>query len=378
MKTTLDRLLDRGDTADLPKSGRPVRVPERKIEAFLEKFLAGNGKPQGQGFRGWKSLRHAFRKSVPLRRMKREMKISFGQLWLRLKRLYKQKYGGPINRITLTWKPKLDDDVKEERLAAAIAWLAQDAKDGWLDYVIWLDEKSEWLTTKGVSHCYAPPGMKSHFVESERGLNKQKEKVKYLAATGALMGALWFGFVAGTTGIKPRHKVRTVPVSRHLHPPTVVALLPCRIQDLHLFRRVFVADAQDAESVTCSCSADALIHLCLLLIVILPVVMLLAIQEHQQASAESSRHPRDVTVEDDDVGAHFAHLCTQTNEGLGIMHERSVLLAGNLHGVDVFEKPLLLGGHCLKGGRLVNLHCDIFERLLVIANATDQCGGMLH
>lgn len=340
MKTTLHRLLERGDATDQPKPGRPRKVSDIKLDEFLAVFLRGNGKPQGKGFRGYASVRDAFKRSPRCRALKREMHISFGALWDRLKKRYKEKYGESIKRISLYWKPKLPDHIKAERLASAMEWLATDAETGWLDYAVWLDEKTEWLTTKGIHHCYAPPGMKSHFVEHDRDMKKQK--VKYLAATSALMGALWFGFVAGTSGMKPRHRVRTVPELGHLDPPTDMTLPPCCVQNLHLLRSVLVADAQHAETFTRSRAADALVHLRLFLIGALPVVVLLAIQEHEQASAESSGHWRHLAIENDDVHADLAHLCTQANEGFGIMHKCSARLASNLHAIDVLQKSPLL------------------------------------
>jgi hypothetical protein len=210
MNTTLERLQTRGTVADAPKSGRPKKVKEELVEEFHELFLAGNGLPEPK-FVGYASVRDACKRCTRCRELIDEMDITQEHLWELLKALHQKKYHIALKTISLIWRPKLTQAVKDERLQCAVDWLLEDDLTEFLMYVIWIDEKTEWLTSRGTYHCYAPVGMKSHQVESEQTLS-EKRKVKWQAAVGAQMGALYFEFVAGTTGKKPRNKVRTIPL----------------------------------------------------------------------------------------------------------------------------------------------------------------------
>ena len=247
MRTTLQRLREHGDVADAPKSGRPPLTREALVEEFWTLFLKGNGQPQGK-FNGYTSIHDACKKCHRCEEIRKEMHdakghpIAYETLWHAVRKMHKKKTGRVLRKISLRMKPKLSDTTKAERVQFAIDTLERDAIDHFLDYAIWIDEKAEWVTNNGVLRCYAPVGMKSHFVESDKGMN-YKFRVKYQAAVGAQMGALYFEFVAGTTGKTPNNPVRTVPRRRHLHPASLAALLPCLINDSERAGRVAVADA---------------------------------------------------------------------------------------------------------------------------------------
>jgi hypothetical protein len=208
--TTMARMREQGDVKDKPKSGRPKKALPELVEEFHGVFLEGNGKPEGE-FIGYSSVHDACRRCGRCQELLDEMNITEGHLWRLVKEFHKNKYGVELKKISLTWKPKLTPEVKAERLKCAIDWLLEDELTDFLMYVIWIDEKTEWLTSKGTYHCYAPVGMKSHQVESDRELS-EKDKVKWQAAVGAQMGALYLDFIAGTTGKKPRNPVRTIPL----------------------------------------------------------------------------------------------------------------------------------------------------------------------
>lgn len=208
MRTTLNRLAERGKVEDLPKRGRRLTASDARVGAFLDAFLAGNGEPE-ERYIGYTSIQDAVKRSDVCALRAAQTGLSYAQLWRRTKRLHMQRYGVPMKKISLYYKPKLTQEVKDERLKCAREWLEQDTKDQFLDYVVWIDEKTEWLTPRGTYRCYAPVGFRSRMVESDMPLGK-KLKVKYQAAASALMGGAWFGFVAGTTGQLPRNKVRTV------------------------------------------------------------------------------------------------------------------------------------------------------------------------
>jgi hypothetical protein len=82
-----------------------------------------------------------------------------------------------------------------------------------------------------------------------------------------------------------------------------------------------VADAQHTEPLARCCTTGALIRLCLTFVCLLPMVMLPAINEHDQCTPHASRACCHVAVVYHHIDTDIAKLGTHTREWLHFVHE---------------------------------------------------------
>jgi hypothetical protein len=201
---TWERMLNGCQMQDAPRSGRPVLAPDKIVKILLERFLQGNGL-HGDEWWGFTSLHHALEEDIGMRTLMLQSGIQEKQLWARMQRVHQQVHHSPMKTIYILQKPKLSQEVKQERLATANQWKMWGKQE--LLHVVWIDEKQEWLTKAGRKYtCYAPVHTSSITRESEQPLST-KFKIKYNAAVSAFGGALFLKFITGTTGFTEEWQV---------------------------------------------------------------------------------------------------------------------------------------------------------------------------
>lgn len=221
----LRRLKADGILKNRSGAGAAKKLSDEDAERACELLIRGNGK-EGVEFEGWSSLAHALAECEELRRIKEDSGVSTKTLRARIKKAHKAKYKRNLRKITIRYKPKLTDEVKAERLAAAMKWRLWSLEKLWK--IVWIDEKTEWLRASGSYRCYAPPGTASFARESSMPLGKA-QKLKYEAAVCGWLGPLYFKAITGTTGLQQGYRVRTIPPWTDLDPPCRASCLPCCI-----------------------------------------------------------------------------------------------------------------------------------------------------
>ena len=204
-------------------AGAAKKLSDEDAERACELLIRGNGQ-EGVEFRGYTSLAHALADCEELRRIKEDSGVNTRTLKSRIKKAHKAKYKRNLKKITIRYKPKLTDEVKAERLAAAMKWRLWSLSELW--NIVWIDEKTEWLRPSGSYRCYAPPGTGSFAREGSAPLGKAP-KLKYEAAVCGWAGPLYFKAITGTTGLQQGYRVRTVPLGADLDPPRHASCLPC-------------------------------------------------------------------------------------------------------------------------------------------------------
>ena len=220
--------LHKGTLKDQWGPGPAKKLSDAAAEYALKLFLEGLKTPDGQ-FYGYTSVHHAIHERPELLKVMDDAGVKPHTLHEGMERAHRRLYGQRMHKISLRWNHPLGPEVKAERLEAAKVWLEWGEEK--LRYVVWIDEKSEWLTEQGIYRCYAPLDMESHQVEGSKPLGKSK-KVAYIAAVSGWAGPLYLNFTSGTTGIPEDYTVRTcVPPGADLDPPASVACAPGCVND---------------------------------------------------------------------------------------------------------------------------------------------------
>lgn len=174
---------------------------------MLDLFLRGEGRLGSNEWWGYTSLRHAIQTNDRLRQLVDRSNVKEAGMWLRMKALYKQRYGCDLQKINIISKCALQPATKQKRRAKAKAWKAWGKKR--LRDVVWIDEKQEYLKAGGKYRCYAPHGVKSMQRASDVKLGRAA-KVKYEAAVSGFAGPVYFKFITGTSGLSTGSRVRPI------------------------------------------------------------------------------------------------------------------------------------------------------------------------
>ena len=204
---TLRRLQKDGHLSNHQAPGAQKKLSDRDAERALELLIAGNGL-EGEEFIGYRSVNEALVECPEMRRIQEDSGVTKQTLLRRMQDAHRDKYGRKLRKITIRFKPKLTDEVKQERRKAARRWNKWPLKK--MLRVVWIDEKAEYLRPSGSIQCYARPGAVSFARSSSAPLGKAP-KLKYEAAVAAWCGPLYFKAITGTTGLSLGYRVRTIP-----------------------------------------------------------------------------------------------------------------------------------------------------------------------
>ncbi len=228
LENLFKRVVQTGTCADRPRSGRPPKLSEDQVRLCVLAFKQGVGNKRHEDWYGYSSIEHAATVCPIIGQVLRESGVTVDTLWARMKIAQVREHGKMFTQIRIRVKPKLTEEVKQERLAAAREWSTWSAEE--YDDIFWIDEKSEYI--KCVSYkCYAGDDDVSFAVESHGPLGKHK-KLKYIACVNARLGPVYFELISGTSDFDSGYKVRTcIPVPRDFHPPSlIIAPPPCNFQ----------------------------------------------------------------------------------------------------------------------------------------------------
>lgn len=204
VKSVLKRLNVTGSLEDAPRSGRPRQISEGETEEACKLFLAGL-EPE-PNFIGFTSIKHALRECSELQRIKLKCNLTTRGLWKAMKKHRLKSAKCPFKRIVLTFKGRLEEANRAERLKVAEEWLKCGRQD--LLRFVFLDEKTEYFKVQGSYCCYAPDHLDSDTRESPVPL-KKGAKVKWLAAVCGLVGPVFFALTTGTKGLHSHYQVCT-------------------------------------------------------------------------------------------------------------------------------------------------------------------------
>lgn len=210
-KDVYNRMLNKDNLEDEKRSGRPQVLTDDVVDEAIDELTGGYYvKDPATGemkWMGYTSLAHAKYKSDKMRRIIARANVKEDTLRRRMDERHIEKHGVPMNKISITFKVRLSDEVKQERLACAHEWSKRGVN--WLKKVVWIDEKQEYLKAGCTVRVFAPVKWKSFQREDTQELEKA-EKFKYEAAVSAFCGPIYFNAITGTTGLPLQYKVRVL------------------------------------------------------------------------------------------------------------------------------------------------------------------------